>query len=314
MRTQLPLAICFTMGVLMLGQYFVPHAASQDLFRRTQEWLQAIGVFALVLGLGSLIHLHWERIRRQSANWRYSVVVLSGLVVMAGVGLVQGNLQPARKLTPTSTRQHEDGTYTFKDTTITLRSPTLAGRTLLRGDQVHIVLADGSTAAGKIGAKVADGDDGDDGDGRLTAQVVRWKGGTPPDAGTGFAVVRPGADLFSWLFKYVQTPLDATMFSLLAFFIASAAFRAFRARNLEATLMLVAACAVILGLTPPFVHAWNTLAPAMPGFPTALKDWILDVPNMASRRAIVLGIGLGAIAQSFRIILGLERTYLGGAD
>ena len=185
---------------------------------------------------------------------------------------------------------------------------------LLRGDQVHIVLADGSTAAGKIGAKVADGDDGDDGDGRLTAQVVRWKGGTPPDAGTGFAVVRPGADLFSWLFKYVQTPLDATMFSLLAFFIASAAFRAFRARNLEATLMLVAACAVILGLTPPFVHAWNTLAPAMPGFPTALKDWILDVPNMASRRAIVLGIGLGAIAQSFRIILGLERTYLGGAD
>ncbi len=127
MRTQLPLALCFVMGVLMLGQYFVPHAASQDLFRRTQDWLLAIGVFALVLGLGSLVHLHWERIRRRSADWRYSVVVLTGLVVMAGVGLVQGNLQPARKLTRTAPLVQEDGTYTLKDTTITLRAQALAG-------------------------------------------------------------------------------------------------------------------------------------------------------------------------------------------
>jgi hypothetical protein len=104
------------------------------------------------------------------------------------------------------------------------------------------------------------------------------------------------------------------MFSLLAFFIASAAFRAFRARNAEATLMLVAACVVMLGLTPPFVQLWDSLVPVLPGLPTTAKDWILEVPNMASRRAILLGIGLGAIAQSFRIILGLERTYLGGTD
>ena len=314
MRTQLPLALCFVMGVLMLGQYFVPHAASQDLFRRTQDWLLAIGVFALVLGLGSLVHLHWERIRRRSADWRYSVVVLTGLVVMAGVGLVQGNLQPARKLTRTAPLVQEDGTYTLKDTTITLRAQALAGRTLLRGDRVRIPLADGSRVEGKIADDVTDADDGDDGDGRLTAQVTRWQGGVPPESGAGFTVVRPGADLFFWLFDYVQRPLDATMFSLLAFFIASAAFRAFRARNLEATLMLVAACAVILGLTPPFVQMWNAVVPSMPGFPSALKDWILEVPNMASRRGIFLGIGLGAIAQSFRIILGLERTYLGGTD
>jgi hypothetical protein len=314
MRTQAPLAICFIMGVLMLVQYFVPHPVSQDIFRRTQDWLLVIGVFALVLGLGSLIHLHWERIRRQSVNWRYSVVVLTGLVVMAGVGLVEGNLQPARKLTPTAETDHADGTYTLMDTTITLRSPLLIGRGLLRGDRVYITLADGSIAKGRITADAADGDDGDNKDGSLTAHVVRWKGDSPPDAGGGFIIVRPGADIFFWLFTNVQAPLDATMFSLLAFFIASAAFRAFRARNVEATLMLVAACAVILGLTPPFVQLWSTLVPSVPGFPTAVKDWLLAVPNVASRRAVVLGIGLGAIAQSFRIILGLERTYLGGSD
>jgi hypothetical protein len=314
MRTQLPIAICFVMGILMLGQFFVPHAASQELFRRTQDWVLVIGVFALVLGLGSLIRLHWERIRRRTGQWQYSVVVLAGLAGMAAVGLIQGNMQPAHKLTSTSEQAHDEGSYTVMDTTITLRSPTLGGRTLLRGDRVRITLADGSVVTGKISADVADADDGDDGDKGVTARVVGWKGGIPPNAGAGFTIVRPGADLFYWLFEYVLRPLDATMFSLLAFFIASAAFRAFRARNAEATLMLCAACLVMLGLTPPFVQMWDTLVPTLPRFPTAVKDWILEVPNMASRRAIFLGVGLGAIAQSFRIILGLERTYLGGTD
>ena len=54
---------------------------------------------------------------------------------------------------------------------------------------------------------------------------------------------------FKWMYDYIYLPLAATMFSLLAFFIASAAFRAFRAKNAEAMILLGTAFIVLFGRT-----------------------------------------------------------------
>ena len=122
--------------------------------------------------------------------------------------------------------------------------------------------------------------------------------------------------VFVWLYDNVQVPMDATMFSLLAFFIASAAFRAFRARAFEATLLLITAILVMLGNIPVGNLVWNKVmfwTPWMDGASEA-RQWILEILNGAARRGILLGVSLGVISQSIRIILGIERSYLGGGD
>jgi hypothetical protein len=107
---------------------------------------------------------------------------------------------------------------------------------------------------------------------------------------------------FMKVFWYIYTPIQATMFSLLAFYIASAAYRAFRARTLLATILLVTALVIMLRLIP--------LGP-ISGPNQWLATWILMVPSMAANRAILIGIGLGSVATCLKIMLGIERTYLG---
>lgn len=116
---------------------------------------------------------------------------------------------------------------------------------------------------------------------------------------------------FDWIFRHFYTSLSATMFSMLAFFVASASYRAFRARNFEATLLLVAAFFVMGGRVPLFDMMLSPITD-VPYF-SLLADWIMNYPNVAGQRAIMIGIALGIMSSSLRIILGIERSHIGGA-
>jgi membrane-associated phospholipid phosphatase len=118
-----------------------------------------------------------------------------------------------------------------------------------------------------------------------------------------FGGIREGT-IFDWVYYYAQYPLQATMFSLLAFFIASAAFRAFRIRTFQASLLAVTAVLVMIGRVPVGEKLW-------PGFPDFI-EWIMNVPQLAGKRAIMIGAALGAISTALKVLTGLERTYLGG--
>ena len=111
------------------------------------------------------------------------------------------------------------------------------------------------------------------------------------------------SSVFFWLFNNMQVPMQSTVFSLLAFFVASAAFRGFRARSLPAVLLLVSAAIVMLGRVPIGTKLYFD-------FP-AWAQALLDVPGVAARRGILIGIGLGSVATSLRVILGIERGFFG---
>lgn len=115
---------------------------------------------------------------------------------------------------------------------------------------------------------------------------------------------------FDWIFQYMYNPLSSTMYAILAFFVASASYRAFRARNAEATLLLIAAFLVMLGRVP--VGDWLTQFMPVGWRISDLASWIMNFPQTAGQRAIMIGIALGLVSTSLRIILGIERSHLGG--
>jgi hypothetical protein len=114
------------------------------------------------------------------------------------------------------------------------------------------------------------------------------------------------ARLFSNLFNYAYSPFSATMYSMIAFYVASASYRAFRMRSLEATLLLSAAVLVMLGNAPIAEQVWAQ-------FPVIGK-WLLTVINTTGQRGIAIGVAIGGFATSLRILLGFDRGHLGQGD
>jgi hypothetical protein len=205
-KRSLPVLITFVLGVTFALQYYVPHPASEALLSEVSVWNQIIAGFAAILGVASLLHVHYVKMRRRGAGWGYSVVLYLSMVVTLIVGF--------------------------------------------------------------------------------------WSGGESENSA------------FGWLYSYILVALSSTMFSILAFFVASAAYRAFRARSLEATVLLTAAVFVMFGRVPLGEYLVSGVG--------LVSDWIMNVPNTAARRGIMIGISLGGIATSIKIIFGIERAYLGG--
>lgn len=124
----------------------------------------------------------------------------------------------------------------------------------------------------------------------------------------GFAAVglAKGAThpVYGWGFEYLYQPVYSGIASLLAFMIASASYRAFRFKDWQSFLLIVSAVIVMLGQ----VGIGSMIYDGLP----AWSQWIMAVPNMAGMRGITIGGALGAIALSLRVLLGLERGYMGG--
>lgn len=117
-------------------------------------------------------------------------------------------------------------------------------------------------------------------------------------------VLAKQSDLYNWPFQHVYTTLQQTMYASTGFYIVSSAYRAFRARNVDAALLLISGCVVALRNAPIGEAIWV-------GF-SVLGDWFMDIGQLPGYRVFAMVTGFGIIAYSLRVILGSERGFYGG--
>lgn len=119
-------------------------------------------------------------------------------------------------------------------------------------------------------------------------------------------IIAKSGTLHQWFFQHVYTTLQQTMYASTGFYIVSSAYRAFRARNVDASLLLLAGCIVMLRNAPIGEVIWS-------GFPI-IGDWLMDVGQLPAMRVFVLIGSFGLLAYGFRVLLAKERGFYGGGE
>ena len=216
-KKQIPLAIVFTFGMLILISYYVPRKISVNYVEMMNKWENIVTAFAFLLGLLSVFFSHYGKIKKKADGWGYSIFVFAGFLAMVIPAFMNGG-----------------------------RQTTEAGITLL-----------------------------------------------------------------GWAFRYIYNALAATMFAVLAFYIVSTAYRSFRIKSAQAFVLFVAAFILILGKVPLGQIIWDSVLGWTGTGISDVIEWIMQVPAVAGKRGIMIGISIGIIVTSFKIIFGIERQYLG---
>jgi len=305
MKKTAPLVLGIAVGLYACAEFYIPDWHVRWLTQELQTWGTILAAFAYILGGVNLIQVNYPKIRRRDRDWQYKIVMVVAAGMMLAAGLKWHKLYQSGEAGTVAVTDSRDTGGTAGKATIVIDAPA---DVMVKVGALPAQPA--RDAAGKPATFVVDA-------GKVPVRVYnRIAGYRDYDATLEVApakIATVSVDpamlwgtkgrVYNWLYDHVFAPCNATMFALLAFFVVSAAFRAFRMRNVEATLLLGAAIIVMLAAAP--IGAWIS------DDLVDLGQWILDIPNNAGRRAIMMGAAIGAIATSLRIVLGLERSHLG---
>ncbi len=305
MKKQLPILLGMVIGVIAVAEFYVPASGMRGIKTTLEGWALVLAAAAYVLGAINLVQVNYPKIRRMEPDWQYKVVLLAGAVIMAVVGVAwhtfggeraSGSVTLAASGGAVAPTVKIDPADDLSMIQVGTNAPVNAATWRKQGGQVAVKPDVEVPVHVFMPPEVKGYED-------YTATVLLH----PGEIATVKTdlVLRWGKEgrVYTWLYDHIFAPCNATMFALLAFFIASAAFRAFRMRNTEAALLLGSAILVMIGSAP--------VGGYISDFFPDLRNWILDIPNNAGRRAIMIGAALGAVVTGLRVILGLERSHLG---
>ncbi len=331
-RKKLIRLLTFLGGVYFFFEFVLPEAALEgiglaDRHTEISNGFRAFGAMAVGLGIVNLLLVHGSRVLMVRKNWSYSLILLGGLFSMMAVASLDW-LQGER-LTKTASvysqladfsavivRDHEEkkeGVLPLKERTSYLT--TAAEAALIKLDphlNTQNVNKEDTLLSRSYIEKISNS--------RMEAgsYITLLKGleefSVEPYDGVKkeLSTIRSELQkllflkqknalikkLYEFLYQGLFVALGSAMFSLLAMYIAAAAYRAFRIKSFESALMMGAAVIVMLGQIPFYAYISSDLP--------FLRAWLLEVPNSAAFRAIKIGASIAGLVMAFRMWFSIE--------
>lgn len=335
-RAKLIKLVTFLGGIYYFLEFILPPKiagiAIDTYHEQISNGFVAVGAAAIGLGLINLLMVHGSRIVFRRRGWFESCALLLGLIAMTyataseWAGSVQSSAQAARLM---QLREFSDRIVSDEEAKTTNVLP-FAQRNQLLFEAAERELPGLSSLAERLKAIEREDADYQRSQGlaaRMLIAVEALKSAlndlpkgqaVTPEAEKNSAAAQRLADvsvlsregetllfektrakrLYEFLYQGFFISLGAAMFSLLGFYIAAAAYRAFRIRSAESALMLAAALFVMLGQIPFGIWLWEA-------FPE-IRVWLLSVPSSAAFRAIKIGALVAGLVMAFRMWLSIE--------
>ncbi len=241
MKRQLPIAIAAFIGFLTLFGWFVEEPNIKSFVDDdATQWFDILASFAIFLGALNLLKLQALKIMKKQKGWPYAALAIAGFTFSFTAGFIllgSYNVEIS---------QYDDPA---KVAVVLASEINLDEKST---ENILIAMPEGDTYI--IDTPYFTKNGADD-----VVEKINAAGGTANMRATEWGShISTRGSLFNWMFRFIFTPLSATMFALLAFFVASASYRAFKIRNFEATLLLISGIIIMLGRVPigANISAW----------------------------------------------------------
>lgn len=325
-RSRLTAVLTFIGGLYFFLEFILPARVLQAVgvapFHQNISYgFITVGAMAFGLGLINLFMIHGSRVLFQRKGWVNSFALLAGLLLMMGLavfdwisGLQNASAAGSTKLLSRFAVQirkdAEAGKTEVPPVAFRMQKLREALEVDLAGTEALLQRAESNPdravqqAVSDLTPRLKTVKNSLEGDGIRYDQLQAIS-----DATADLSVERAKlsravteSEVPSRLFKLLRNglfvALGSAMFSLLAFYIAAAAYRAFRIRSYESALMMTAALIVMCGQMSFTLRIYE-------GF-SVWRDWLMNVPNTAAFRAIRIGAAVAGLVLAFRMWFSIE--------
>jgi len=339
-RKRLIPAVTFLGGIYFFLEFFLPKEVGGyefgKYFEEIADAFVIMGATAIGLGIINLVRVHAGNILKGRRGWYNSVALLLGLVVTFLVEFsdftkAENRAEELAKINslPKYVKQIEEGNLSNEEAASKIKaledslkkmsknieleefpiSASFLDNLEIDGEKptsdlrenLNLAISESSKHQGKLNLKQSAEDSRYK---NLSASLQKLFSSAHQASEKKYQNLK-SRKAARFIFEGLFAPLGAAMFSLLAFYVATAAYRTFRIQTVESAIMMFAALIVVLGQIPFGPLYISDQLPAM-------REWLMEYLSTPAFRAILMGSMIAGLGMAMRMWLSLEKSPLDG--